>query len=390
VLAIAVVVTSLFIAVGSPAERILYAQNVFALMGGATIIQALWGHRMPIVVGPAAVLLVGIITALASQGDAVNTNKIYTAIMVGGAAITLIALTGALRHLQRIFTPRIVVVILMLIAITLGQTIKNLIFPAAEVARHGFGLWFTILGVPAIALAANKLKGVLKSLVIPISLLVGCIIYYSIYGGFGITPYSSEMAGGVLLPKIEFDGSRVRLADPETRIDLGGIAKGYIGDRMADLLEERGVVSAIINLGGNVICIGAKDNGAEGGAGAFVIGVEAPYSDRSEIVGKINAKDMTLVTSGVYERQIEVDGKTYHHILSTDTGYSVETDLDAVTLTGAKGHSADLDALSTICLIKGHDQARELIENTEGVEAVFILHDGSLDQTSGMKFEPEK
>lgn len=209
VLAIAVVVTSLFIAVGSPAERILYAQKVFALMGGATIIQALWGHRMPIVVGPAAVLLVGIITALASQGEAVNTNKIYTAIMVGGAAITLIALTGALRHLQRIFTPRIVVVILMLIAITLGPTIKNLIFPAAEVARHGFGLWFTILGVPAIALAANKLKGVLKSLVIPISLLVGCIIYYSIYGGFGITPDSSETAGGVLLPKIEFDGSMI-------------------------------------------------------------------------------------------------------------------------------------------------------------------------------------
>ena len=65
VLAVAVVVTSVFIAYGSPAERVLYAQKVFALVGVATIIQALWGHRMPIVVGPAAVLLVGIITALA-------------------------------------------------------------------------------------------------------------------------------------------------------------------------------------------------------------------------------------------------------------------------------------------------------------------------------------
>ena len=124
--------------------------------------------------------------------------------------------------------------------------------------------------------------------------------------------------------------------------------------------------------------------------GAFVIGVEAPYSDRTEIVGKIRAKDMTLVTSGVYERQIEVEGKKYHHILSTDNGYSVETDLDAVTLTGAKGQSVDLDALSTICLIKGHDEAKKLIENTEGVEAVFILHDGNIDQTSGMEFEPEE
>ena len=77
VLAVAVVVTSLFIAVGSPAERVLYAQKVFALVGAATIIQALWGHRMPIVVGPASVLLVGIITALASQGGDINTNKIY-------------------------------------------------------------------------------------------------------------------------------------------------------------------------------------------------------------------------------------------------------------------------------------------------------------------------
>jgi thiamine biosynthesis lipoprotein len=96
------------------------------------------------------------------------------------------------------------------------------------------------------------------------------------------------------------------------------------------------------------------------------------------------------VTSGVYERQIEVDGEVYHHILSTKTGYSVETDLDAVTLVGAKGQSMDLDALSTICLIKGHDGAKELIEGIDGVEAVFILHDGTLDQTSGMEFEPTK
>ena len=189
---------------------------------------------------------------------------------------------------------------------------------------------------------------------------------------------------------IEIDGNKLRILDPKARIDLGGIAKGYIGDRMTEALEQAGVTSGIINLGGNVICIGAKDNSAAEGEGDFVVGVETPYSDRSEIVGKINARDMTLVTSGVYERQIEVDGKIYHHILSTETGYSVETDLDAVTLTGAKGQSMDLDALSTICLIKGRDAAKELIEKTPGIEAVFILHDGSIDQTSGMEFEPVK
>ena len=210
VLAIAVVVTSLFIAVGSPAERVLYAQKVFALMGAATIIQALWGHRMPIVVGPAAVLLVGIITALASQGEAVNTNKIYTAVMVGGVAVTVLAAARVLSHLQRIFTPRIVIVILMLIAITLGPTIKNLIFPAAEVERHTFALWLTIAGVPAMALASHRLRGVLKSIIIPISLLVGCVIYYAIYGGFGeVFARYTESEGSLLIPQLEFDGSMI-------------------------------------------------------------------------------------------------------------------------------------------------------------------------------------
>ena len=210
VLAIAVVVTSLFIAVGSPAERVLYAQKVFALMGVATIIQALWGHRMPIVVGPAAVLLVGIITALASQGEAVNTNKIYTAVMVGGVAVTVLAAARVLSHLQRIFTPRIVIVILMLIAITLGPTIKNLIFPAAEVERHTFALWLTIAGVPAMALASHRLRGVLKSIIIPISLLVGCVIYYAIYGGFGeVFARYTESEGSLFIPQVEFDGSMI-------------------------------------------------------------------------------------------------------------------------------------------------------------------------------------
>ncbi len=207
VLAIAVVVTSLFIAVGSPAERVLYAQKVFALMGAATIIQALWGHRMPIVAGPASVLLVGIITTLAAQGDAVNTNKIYTAIIIGGLAVTLLSIGRILEHLQRIFTPRIVVVILMLIAVTLGPTIKNLIFPAGEEARHAFGLWFAILGTPLMALAASKLQGVMKSLVVPVALLIGCVAYYVIYGGFGdVFARYTESEGSMLLPKLEFDG----------------------------------------------------------------------------------------------------------------------------------------------------------------------------------------
>ena len=256
VLAIAVVVTSLFIAVGSPAERVLYAQKVFALMGAATIIQALWGHRMPIVVGPASVLLVGIITALAAQGDAVNTNKIYTAVLVGGVVIVLLSVGRILEHLQRVFTPRIVIVILMLIAVTLGPTIKNLIFPAGEEPRHIFGLWFTILGVPLMALAANRLQGVMKSLVVPVALLVGCVIYYAIYGGFGevFSKYSSS-EGSLLITRLEFDGGIIiafLLCYVALLInDVGSIQSlgGMLGTADTDKRCRRGVgITGLLNI----------------------------------------------------------------------------------------------------------------------------------------------
>ena len=194
----------------------------------------------------------------------------------------------------------------------------------------------------------------------------------------------AEAAKHVDYRNIAIEGGKVRLTDPETKLDLGGIAKGYIGDMMTEVLEQRGVVSATVNLGGNVICIGGKTDGDD-----FVIGVEAPFSDRTEIIGKINARDKTLVTSGVYERMIEVDGKTYHHILDTKTGWPVKTDLDAVTLIADKGRSADIDALSTTCLIKGSEEGMKFIEGIDGVEAVFVLSDGSIRQTSGAGFEED-
>lgn len=185
---------------------------------------------------------------------------------------------------------------------------------------------------------------------------------------------------------LEISGNKVRLKDPDTEVDLGGIAKGYIGDRMTDLLEEKGVVSATINLGGNVICIGGKTDDDD-----FVIGVEAPFSDRTDIIGKIDVRDKTLVTSGIYERKIEVDGKLYHHILDSSTGMPVDSELTAVTLVADKGLSADLDAASTICLIKGYDDALKYLEEDmpDGVEGVFVFKNGDIKATPGAGFEAE-
>jgi thiamine biosynthesis lipoprotein len=183
---------------------------------------------------------------------------------------------------------------------------------------------------------------------------------------------------------IQIDGNRVRLLDPEAKIDLGGIAKGYIADEIEKVLKKKKVTSAIINLGGNIVAIGSKPDGSD-----FVIGIEKPYSDRSEIIGSTEVSNASVVTSGVYERQFKYKGKTYHHVLSTETGYPVDTDLDAVSLVNTKSSSMDTDAMSTICLIKGYKEGRKFIESVDGVEAVFCKSNGKNYKTKGMDFTEE-
>ncbi len=177
----------------------------------------------------------------------------------------------------------------------------------------------------------------------------------------------------------------VQLLDSEAEIDLGGIAKGYIADAVSEYLQGQGVLSAIISLGGNIVCVGEKEENVP-----FCIGIETPYSDRTEIVGSADCADGTLVTSGVYERYFTVGEKEYHHILNPQTGYPAQTDVLGVTIEGALGTSGDCDALSTICLSMGSEKGSALIEGLEGYEAVFILRDGSIVTTSGADFTAAK
>ncbi len=181
---------------------------------------------------------------------------------------------------------------------------------------------------------------------------------------------------------IEISGNQVRLLDPEAKIDLGGIAKGYVADEMRKVLQDEGVTSAVINLGGNIVTIGTKPDGSD-----FTIGIEKPFTDRQEIIGKTHIGEGTVVTSGIYERQFEIDGKIYHHILSPETGYPVTTDLEAVTLVTTDNSSMDSDAMSTICLMKGTKAAKKFIAQQDGIEAAFYGSDDSVSTTEGMDFE---
>ena len=158
--------------------------------------------------------------------------------------------------------------------------------------------------------------------------------------------------------------------DPDTMIDLGALVKGYAADRLADYLKENGVESGLINLGGNVLAIGTKEDGSD-----WKIGIQKPFE--SDIIDTVQVEDRSVVTSGVYERCFEQDGVLYHHILDPETGYPVQNNLWGVSIISESSLTGD--ALSTVCMLLGLEEATELIRQTEDVEAIFI--DSDLHET---------
>lgn len=173
------------------------------------------------------------------------------------------------------------------------------------------------------------------------------------------------------------DGTTVTLTDPDAKIDLGGIAKGYIADRMKDYLNENGATSGIINLGGNVLCLGTKADGS-----AYSIGLQRPFDENGSLIAAVHVTDETVVSSGVYERSFEVNGKLYHHILDTATGYPYDNGLLGVTI--ITDESVDGDGLSTTCFALGLKDGMALIESLSDTEAIFITDDYELHASSGI------
>lgn len=181
----------------------------------------------------------------------------------------------------------------------------------------------------------------------------------------------SEAVSHIDYRSIRLDGNTVSLSDPEARIDLGGIAKGYIADRLKEYLESEGVEHALINLGGNMVAVGNRYDGTD-----FRIGIQKPFAETGETIAAVSVSDRSVVTSGDYERYFEKDGTIYHHILDPYTGYPVQNDLDQVTVISEK--SVDGDALSTTCYALGPEKGMELIRSLDDVEAIFVTKDGQI------------
>lgn len=177
---------------------------------------------------------------------------------------------------------------------------------------------------------------------------------------------------------IDRENSTIFISDPLTQIDVGAIAKGYAAMRVAEILKSRGANGYVINLGGNIVAIGTKKNGD-----AWVTGITNPDKNSSEkFAARIKISNTSCVTSGDYERYFSFNGKNYHHIIDKDT---LEPSTHFRSVTVIARDSATADTLSTALFCMSIEDGRELLKTFDGVEALWILFDGSIVKTPGVK-----
>lgn len=180
--------------------------------------------------------------------------------------------------------------------------------------------------------------------------------------------------------QVTIDGDTVKSANPEARIDLGGIAKGYIADRLADFLRESGVKSAVIDLGGNVVVVGEKASGIP-----WNVGIRYPFGEQGELLGVLETKEASIVTSGIYERQFEENGIVYHHILDPNTGMPVRSDIVSVTVISESSMIGDVS--TTVALLVGSEKMTSLTDQIPGfIGALLVLESGDLIELGDINF----
>ena len=182
-------------------------------------------------------------------------------------------------------------------------------------------------------------------------------------------------AGMVDYTRMLIEGKTVTLP-AGMMIDLGGIAKGYIADRIKAYLEKRGVKHAILSFGGNIVGIGTKPDGSEWKVG--IQDIDKPTGEHMLVSRNTGG---STVTSGIYERGFDLDGVRYHHLLSSDSGWPVQNELASVTI--FSDSSMEGDALSTAAFVLGTENGLKLIESLDGIEAVFIAKDRTVTGSSG-------
>lgn len=152
-------------------------------------------------------------------------------------------------------------------------------------------------------------------------------------------------------------------------LDLGGIAKGWIADRIRDLWLAYGVEAGIINLGGNILLVGDSPKRANG---QWVIGIQDPKEPRGDNITSVMVSQCSAVTSGTYERYLVVDGHKYHHLIDPRTGYPVETDLAGVTTFTKTSVEAEIECKR---LFFASHPMKNWHDDSDRIGAIFVYND---------------
>ena len=187
-----------------------------------------------------------------------------------------------------------------------------------------------------------------------------------------MTPERTDFADVIIDEK----AGTVFYSDPELRLDLGAVAKGYAAQKVAEKLREAGLNSFILNAGGNVICGDAPLDGRS----QWTVAVEDVDGVSTRL--KLGLKNLSIVTSGDYQRYYEVNGRRYHHLIDPETLYPANH-MRAVSIIHPDSGLADF--LSTAAFLLPYEESRALIESVESAEATWLLSDGSEYCTDGFQ-----
>jgi len=148
------------------------------------------------------------------------------------------------------------------------------------------------------------------------------------------------------------------------KLDLGGIAKGYAVEKAIEVLKRSGISRALVNLGGDLKVIGARENG-----NSWKIGLQHPQFPE-KLLTVLEYKDKAIVTSGSYVQFFEKSGKRYHHILNPCTGFPTENNCISVTIIAE--NAAFADGLATGVFVLGEEEGMRVINSLDGVEGIII------------------
>lgn len=165
-----------------------------------------------------------------------------------------------------------------------------------------------------------------------------------------------------LLPLVDYNSivldntnKTVFLKKSGMQLDLGGIAKGYAAKKVAEIYKSQGLSGGLCSIGGNIFVYGEKPGNKQ-----FTLGIRTPETaPKEQLLGKLEVNNTTISTAGGYERYFEENGKLYHHILDTKTGYPSESDLLSVTVVADNGARAD--ALSTTLFLAGSSAIQQYL-----------------------------